>query len=316
MKIAVARAWSKARTTPGEQHVRIRGGGGRRCAHSLSIAVLRGPRDGGPRIRGLPESVIPPRRLFTSCRRPGRRIRDGRARSGHCPGRSRLGLRHGRELARSPFAPSAGEPMGLSEEASGQNGQNAPERGSRTRTRRTDARQRRALPCRLLDKLEDELPLVRDVIAKERALAAMKAGPAEQGRRVARGAPCPRRLLAAEAWDRAVRRDAHAHRCDRVLAAEKRTRSQEEGPGTASSHRPRGQRRKHARGGRTDGSPSTRSIRSRRDGTGGRRSPRASQAAHRRRVRDACARSLGPAARTTRSRCWSAPTTRRASSRR
>lgn len=108
------------------------------------------------------------------------------------------------------------------------NEQNAPEtKLARARVARMLGKD--TLTVQLLDKLEDELPLVREVIAKERALAAMKAGPADKAAEWLAARPQPSSwLLAAEAWDRAGETGRARAQCDRVLAAEKRTRSQEE----------------------------------------------------------------------------------------
>lgn len=81
----------------------------------------------------------------------------------------------------------------------------------------------------LTEKLEDELPLLRELVAKERALAAMKAGPADGAAAYLAGRPgAANALLAAEAWDRAGDTTKARAMCDRTVSEAKRTRAQEE----------------------------------------------------------------------------------------
>jgi len=81
----------------------------------------------------------------------------------------------------------------------------------------------------LLEKLEDELPLMREMIAKARAQAALVAGPFDRAAEWYASRPVPSAwLVAAEAWEKAGEPAKARALCDRVLAADKRTRSQEE----------------------------------------------------------------------------------------
>lgn len=80
-----------------------------------------------------------------------------------------------------------------------------------------------------LDGLDDELPLVRDLVARTRALAMLEAGPFDQAaeyfgsrRDVASW------VLAAEAWDKASNVPKARAAWERVIAADKRTAAQEE----------------------------------------------------------------------------------------
>jgi soluble lytic murein transglycosylase len=86
-----------------------------------------------------------------------------------------------------------------------------------------------AFALALLDKLEDQLPLVRDLIAKERALSELVAGPAAHAAEWLATQPTPASwLLAAEAWNRAGEPARVRAECERVLSAANRTRAQEE----------------------------------------------------------------------------------------
>ncbi|MCL2723218.1 MAG: lytic transglycosylase domain-containing protein [Polyangiaceae bacterium] len=86
-----------------------------------------------------------------------------------------------------------------------------------------------AFAITLLDKLEDALPLLRDLIAKERALSQIAAGPADEAAEWFAAQPVPSMwLLAAEAWDRAGDTARARVQCDRVVGAPNRTRTQEE----------------------------------------------------------------------------------------
>ncbi|MCL2779736.1 MAG: transglycosylase SLT domain-containing protein [Polyangiaceae bacterium] len=86
-----------------------------------------------------------------------------------------------------------------------------------------------AFAIALLDKLEDQLPLVRELIAKERALSELVAGPADRAAEWLATQPTPASwLLAAEAWDRAGEPARARAECERVLSAANRTRVQEE----------------------------------------------------------------------------------------
>lgn len=80
-----------------------------------------------------------------------------------------------------------------------------------------------------LEHLEDDLPLLRDSIAKARAQASMLAGRFEPAAEWYAGRPVPSAwLIAAEAWEKAGQLGRARSLCDRVIAAEKRTRAQEE----------------------------------------------------------------------------------------
>ena len=80
-----------------------------------------------------------------------------------------------------------------------------------------------------LDKLEDDLPLLRDAIAKTRAQAALVVGPYGKAAEwyAARPNP-PSWFIAAEAWDKAGEGARARAECDRILGAEKRSRGLEE----------------------------------------------------------------------------------------
>lgn len=80
-----------------------------------------------------------------------------------------------------------------------------------------------------LEKLEDELPLLRDAIGKTRAQAALVAGPYDRaaewyGTRAVASAW----LTAAEAWEKAGEPARARTLCDRALAVDKKTRAHEE----------------------------------------------------------------------------------------
>lgn len=81
----------------------------------------------------------------------------------------------------------------------------------------------------LLDRVEDELPLMRDLVARTRAQAALQAGPYEKAAEYYAGKPGPASLLlAAEAWEKAGEQVKARLACDRVIADGKHTRAQEE----------------------------------------------------------------------------------------
>ncbi len=81
-----------------------------------------------------------------------------------------------------------------------------------------------------LDKLEDDLPLLRDLVAKMRAQAALVAGPRfDVAGDYFAGRPHPSQwLVAAEAYEHMGDHAKARAMCDRVLATDKRTRGQEE----------------------------------------------------------------------------------------
>jgi soluble lytic murein transglycosylase len=80
-----------------------------------------------------------------------------------------------------------------------------------------------------LDKLEDELPLLRDAIAKTRAQAALVIGPYDRAAEwYASRAAASSWLIAAGAWEKAGDPGRARAQCDRILAADKRSRSLEE----------------------------------------------------------------------------------------
>ncbi|MBS2020057.1 MAG: transglycosylase SLT domain-containing protein [Deltaproteobacteria bacterium] len=82
---------------------------------------------------------------------------------------------------------------------------------------------------KLLDKLEDDLPLMRELIAKARAQAALVSGPSDRAAEWFAARPLPSQwLIAAEAYEKANDHARARALCDRVLAADKHTRSQEE----------------------------------------------------------------------------------------
>jgi len=82
---------------------------------------------------------------------------------------------------------------------------------------------------KLLDKLEDDLPLMRELIAKARAQAALVAGPHDRAAEWFASRPQPSQwLIAAEAYEKAGDTARARAMCDRVLATDKRARSQEE----------------------------------------------------------------------------------------
>lgn len=82
---------------------------------------------------------------------------------------------------------------------------------------------------RILEKLEDDLPLMRELIAKARAQAALVAGPHDRAGEWFASRPHPSQwLIAAEAYEKGGDAARAKATCDRVLAADKRTRSQEE----------------------------------------------------------------------------------------
>jgi soluble lytic murein transglycosylase len=80
-----------------------------------------------------------------------------------------------------------------------------------------------------LEKLEDELPLLRDAIAKVRAQAARVVGPYDRAAEWYAARPTAASwMIAAEAWDKAGDPVRARAQCDRVLAADKRPRALEE----------------------------------------------------------------------------------------
>jgi len=80
-----------------------------------------------------------------------------------------------------------------------------------------------------VDKLEDELPLLRDAIAKTRAQAALVVGPYDRAAEWYAARPAASSwLIAAEAWDRAGDQARARAQCDRILGADKRARALEE----------------------------------------------------------------------------------------
>ena len=80
-----------------------------------------------------------------------------------------------------------------------------------------------------LEKLEDELPLLRDAIAKTRAQAALVVGPYERAAEWYAARPTASSwLIAAEAWDKAGDPGRARAQCDRIVGLEKRSRSLEE----------------------------------------------------------------------------------------
>jgi len=82
---------------------------------------------------------------------------------------------------------------------------------------------------KLLDKLEDELPLMRDLVAKSRAKAALEVGPYDRAAEWYASRPVPSAwLTAAEAFKKAGDTARAKAQCDRVVGADKRTRAQEE----------------------------------------------------------------------------------------
>ena len=80
-----------------------------------------------------------------------------------------------------------------------------------------------------LEKLEDELPLLREAIGKARAEAALVAGPYERAAEwyATRSTPASW-ITAAEAWHKAGDPARARSLCDRALAVDKKTRAQEE----------------------------------------------------------------------------------------
>ncbi|MBX3186435.1 MAG: transglycosylase SLT domain-containing protein [Labilithrix sp.] len=80
-----------------------------------------------------------------------------------------------------------------------------------------------------LGKLEEELPLLRSVIAKTFAQAALVAGPFDRAAEWYAGRPTIASwLTAAEAWDKSGDTTRARAQCDRVLGHDKRSRAQEE----------------------------------------------------------------------------------------
>jgi soluble lytic murein transglycosylase len=81
----------------------------------------------------------------------------------------------------------------------------------------------------LLDKLEDELPLLRDLVAKTRALAMFEAGPFDKAAELlAARKEVTSLVLAAEAWDKAQDGNRARAAWERVINAPGHTRVQEE----------------------------------------------------------------------------------------
>lgn len=88
---------------------------------------------------------------------------------------------------------------------------------------------RHAEAVRLLENVENELPLLRDHVAKTRARSALEAGPYDKAAEYFASRPLPSQwLLAAEAWEKAGDQVKARVQCDRVIAENKRTRAQEE----------------------------------------------------------------------------------------
>jgi soluble lytic murein transglycosylase len=80
-----------------------------------------------------------------------------------------------------------------------------------------------------LDKLEDDLPLMRDAIAKTRAHAALVAGPFDKAAEWYGGRPnAASWIIAAGAWEKAGDSARARAQCDRVIGADKRSRGNEE----------------------------------------------------------------------------------------
>ena len=80
-----------------------------------------------------------------------------------------------------------------------------------------------------LDKLEDDLPLLRDAIAKTRAHAALVAGPFDRAAEWYGARPnAASWITSAEAWEKAGDIARARAQCDRVIAADKRSRANEE----------------------------------------------------------------------------------------
>ncbi len=80
-----------------------------------------------------------------------------------------------------------------------------------------------------LDKLEDELPLLREAIAKVRAQAALVVGPFDKAAEwYAARSGAPSWMTAAEAWEKAGDATRARAQCDRIASAEKRSRALEE----------------------------------------------------------------------------------------
>ncbi len=80
-----------------------------------------------------------------------------------------------------------------------------------------------------LEKLEDDLPLLRDAIAKVRAQAALVVGPYDRAAEWYAGRPTAASwMIAADAWDKAGDAGRARAQCDRILAADKRARAIEE----------------------------------------------------------------------------------------
>jgi len=81
----------------------------------------------------------------------------------------------------------------------------------------------------LLNKVDDELPLMRDLVARERAKAMLVAGPYEKPAEYYGSRPTPASwLLAAEAWEKAGDQVKARVACDRVIAEGRKSRAQEE----------------------------------------------------------------------------------------
>ena len=81
-----------------------------------------------------------------------------------------------------------------------------------------------------LEKLEDDLPLLRDAIAKVRAEAALAVGPYDRAAEWYAGRPSAASwMISADAWDKAGDPVRARAQCDRILAADKRPRALEEG---------------------------------------------------------------------------------------
>jgi soluble lytic murein transglycosylase len=91
------------------------------------------------------------------------------------------------------------------------------------------ARARAAEALEHLEKVEDEMPLLRDLVAKARAQAALSEGPYDKAAEwYAARSDVGSWLTAARAWERAGDEARARAQCDRVIAEGRRTRAQEE----------------------------------------------------------------------------------------
>lgn len=98
---------------------------------------------------------------------------------------------------------------------------------ARARALHMTGKAKEALP--LLDKLEDELPLLRDLVAKTRALAMFEAGPFDKAADLlSQRREVSMWVLAAEAWDKASDGTKARAAWERVANAQGRSRTQEQ----------------------------------------------------------------------------------------